>query len=239
MTNGRVNPAQQLAHQGITGLANVYYNYVEPALVEAAVQRGEGRLGKGGAFLVSTGQFTGRSPKDKHVVRTASVENTIWWENNAPMAPDAFDVLHADMLAHMQGRDYFVQDLYAGADPAHRVRVRLVTTNAWHALFARNMFIRPAPAELAGFQPDFTILHAPEFQADPARDGCRSETVIALSFAAKTILIAGTSYAGEIKKSIFTVMNWLLPAKGVLMPLTELDIQNILAYLTSIHGEDE
>ena len=112
--------------------------------------------------------------------------------------------------------ELFTQDLYAGADPAHRIRVRLVTTNAWHALFARNMFIRPPVEELAGFAPDFTILHAPEYEADPAVDGCRTTTCIALSFAAKTILIAGTSYAGEIKKSIFTVMNWLLPAKGVL-----------------------
>ena len=127
MTNGRVNPAQRLQDQGFVGLGNVYYNSIEPALVEAAVQRGEGTLGKGGAFLCTTGQFTGRSPKDKFVVRTPAVEGSIWWENNAPMAPDAFDRLHADMLDHMKGRDYFVQDLFGGADPVHRLDVRVVT----------------------------------------------------------------------------------------------------------------
>jgi phosphoenolpyruvate carboxykinase (ATP) len=207
-----------LAHQGITGLANVYYNYVEPALVEAAVQRGEGRLGKGGAFLVSTGQFTGRSPKDKQVVRTASVENTIWWENNAPMAPDAFDVLHADMLAHMQGRDYFVQDLYAGADPLYRLDVRVVTELAWHGLFIRHMLRRPDRAELDSFVPEWTIINCPSFKADPARHGCRSETVIAFNFDKKLILIGNTAYAGENKKSVFTLLNYLLPEKGV-MPM--------------------
>lgn len=127
MNFGRVNPAQTLDAQGITGLGEVHYNLIEPALVEAAVTRGEGRLGRGGAFLCSTGAFTGRSPKDKFVVRTPSVEDTIWWENNAPMDPAAFDRLHADMLEHMKGRTYFVQDLFAGADPELRLDVRMVT----------------------------------------------------------------------------------------------------------------
>ena len=218
MTNGRVNPAQELAHQGITGLGNVYYNYLEPALVEEAVKRGEGRLGKGGAFLCSTGQFTGRSPKDKFVVRTPSVENTIWWENNAPMAPDAFDRLHADMLEHMKGRDYFVQDLYAGADPVHRLDVRVVTELAWHGLFIRHLLRRPDRAELDQFVPEWTIINCPSFKADPARHGCRTETVISLNFERKLILIANTAYAGENKKSVFTLLNYLLPEKGV-MPM--------------------
>jgi phosphoenolpyruvate carboxykinase (ATP) len=218
MTNGRVNPAQELAHQGITGLGNVYYNFPEPALVEAAVTRGEGRLGIGGAFLCSTGQFTGRSPKDKHVVRTPSVEKTIWWENNAAMPPEGFDRLHADMLAHMQGRDYFVQDLYAGADPVHRLDVRVVTELAWHGLFIRHVLRRPARAELDSFVPEWTIINCPSFKADPARHGCRSETVIAFHFDKKLILIANTAYAGENKKSVFTLLNYLLPEKGV-MPM--------------------
>ena len=134
MTNGRVNPAKRLEDQGIIGLGRVYYNDPEPALMQAAITRGEGRLGRGGAFLCATGQYTGRSPKDKFVVRTASVENTIWWDNNAAMAPEAFDRLYADMLAHLQGRDVFVQDLYAGADPIHRLDVRMVTELAWHGL---------------------------------------------------------------------------------------------------------
>lgn len=127
MNIGRVNPNRTLETQGIAGAGSVYYNLLEPALVEEAVKRGEGRLGRGGAFLCSTGQFTGRSPKDKFVVRTAAVENTIWWENNAPMTPEAFARLKADMLAHIKGRELFVQDLYAGADPVHRVDVRMVT----------------------------------------------------------------------------------------------------------------
>ena len=150
MTIGRVNPAKTLQDQGIAGLGHVYYNLMEPALVEAAVARGEGHLGIGGAFLCATGQFTGRSPKDKFVVRTPSVENTIWWENNAAMTPAAFDLLHQDMLAHMQGRDYFVQDLYAGADPIHRLDVRMVTELAWHGLFIRHLLRRPDRVEQIG-----------------------------------------------------------------------------------------
>ena len=213
---GRVNPSATLEHQGITGLGNVYYNFIEPALVEEAVKRGEGRLGKGGAFLCSTGQFTGRSPKDKFVVRTPAVEDSIWWENNAPMAPEAFDRLYEDMLAHMKGRDYFVQDLFAGADPEHRLDVRVVTELAWHGLFIRHMLRRPERAELDSFAPEFTIINVPSFKADPARHGCRTETVIALNFDKKVILIANTEYAGENKKSVFTLLNYILPAKGVM-----------------------
>lgn len=215
---GRVNPHQTLEHQGISGLAQVYYNFMEPALVEAAVARGEGHLGRGGAFLCATGKFTGRSPKDKFVVRTPSVGNAIWWENNAAMTPDAFDLLHADMLAHMRGRDYFVQDLFAGADPVHRLDVRMITELAWHGLFIRHLLRRPAHAELDAFLPDWTVINCPSFQADPARHGCRTSTVIAMNFDKKLILIANTAYAGENKKSVFTLLNYLLPAQGV-MPM--------------------
>ncbi|RDD68926.1 phosphoenolpyruvate carboxykinase [Paracoccus versutus] len=218
MTEPRVNPNCRLEDQGITGLGNVHYNLLEPALVEAAIQRGEGKLGLGGTFLVSTGAHTGRSPKDKHVVRTASVEDSIWWENNRPMEPEAFDRLHADMLEHMKGKDYFVQDLYGGADPALRLDVRVVTELAWHGLFIRHLLRRPEAAELAGFVPDFTIINCPSFKADPAKHGCRSETVIALNFDKKLILIGNTAYAGENKKSVFTLLNYILPEKGV-MPM--------------------
>lgn len=218
MTHGRVNPTCTLEHQGIGGLGTVHYNLIEPTLVEVAVARGEGRLGIGGAFLCTTGQFTGRSPKDKFVVRTPSVESTIWWENNAPMTPAAFAVLRADMLAHMKGREYFVQDLYAGADPAHRLDVRVVTELAWHNLFIRHLLRRPARDELDSFVPDWTIINCPSFKADPARHGCRTETAIVLNFDEKVILIANTAYAGENKKSVFTLLNYLLPEKGV-MPM--------------------
>jgi phosphoenolpyruvate carboxykinase (ATP) len=218
MTSGRVNPSCTLDTQGITGLGQVSYNDIEATLVHAAVTRGEGRLGLGGAFLCATGQFTGRSPKDKFVVRTPSVEDTIWWDNNAPMTPDAYARLKSDMLAHMQGRDFFVQDLYAGADPVHRLDVRLVTELAWHGLFIRHMLRRPDRTELDTFIPDWTIINVPSFKADPARHGCRSETIIALNFDEKTVLIGNTGYAGENKKSVFTILNYLMPADGV-MPM--------------------
>ncbi|MDX5349530.1 MAG: phosphoenolpyruvate carboxykinase [Paracoccaceae bacterium] len=215
-TVGRVNPDQTLSHQGITGVAVAHYNYVEAALVEAAVARGEGRLGLGGAFLCSTGQFTGRSPKDKFVVRTPNTENTIWWENNAAMTPESFATLKADMLEHAKGRELFVQDLYAGADRVHRLDVRVVTELAWHGLFIRHLLRRPERAELDSFTPEWTIINLPSFKADPARHGCRSETVIALNFDEKTVLIGNTAYAGENKKSVFTVLNYILPEKGVM-----------------------
>ena len=218
MATPRVNPNCRLEDQGITGLGNVYYNLLEPSLINAAIERGEGKLGRGGAFLVTTGKHTGRSPKDKFVVRTPSVEDSIWWDNNQPMDPEAFDRLHADMLEHMKGGDYFVQDLFGGADPALRLDVRVVTELAWHGLFIRHLLRRPDASELAGFTPEFTIINCPSFKADPKRHGCRSETVIALNFEKKLILIGNTQYAGENKKGVFTLLNYLLPAKGV-MPM--------------------
>ncbi len=216
MTHGRVNPDFTLDDQGITGLGNVYYNYLEPALIEEALKREEGTLGQGGTFLVSTGKHTGRSPKDKFVVRTPSVEDTIWWENNAPMAPESFDVLYDDMVAHMKGRDYFVQDLFGGADATHRLDVRMVTEFAWHGLFIRHMLRRPDVEDLDDFTPEFTVINCPSFKADPAKHGCRSDTVIALNLDKKLILIGGTEYAGENKKSVFSLLNYILPGKGVM-----------------------
>ena len=218
MEHGRVNPARTLAATGIEGVGTAYYNLLEPDLIERALARGEGRLGAGGTILVSTGRHTGRSPKDKFVVRRPSVEDSIWWENNPPMAPEAFEALHSDMLDHVRGGELYVQDLFGGADPAHRLDVRVITELAWHGLFIRHLLRRPAREELDAFDPDFTILNCPSFQADPARHGCRSETVIALDLERRLVLIAGTEYAGENKKSVFTLLNYLLPAKGV-MPM--------------------
>lgn len=218
MITGRVNPAARLDDQGITGLGNVFYNLLEPDLMEQAVARSEGRIGNGGTFLVSTGQYTGRSPKDKFVVRTPVVEDSIWWENNQPMTPEAFDLLHADMVEHMKGGDYFVQDLVGGADAGNHLDVRIITEFAWHSLFARTMFRRPERAALDTFTPEYTVINCPSFQADPARHGCRTETVIALNFEKKLILIANTEYAGEIKKSIFSTLNYILPGRGI-MPM--------------------
>ena len=200
------------------GVGTVLYYLEETGLIEAALRRGEGTLGRGGALLVETGKHTGRSPNDKFVVEEPSVADHIWWDNNRAMAPDAFERLRQDLTAHAAQRELFVQDLYAGADPAHRLNVRVQTELAWHGLFIRHLLRRPDLAELASFVPDFTILNCPSFLADPARHGCRSETVIAVSFERRMILIAGTSYAGENKKSVFSVLNYLLPEKGV-MPM--------------------
>ena len=218
MTSGRVNPNFRLDDQGISGLGNVYYNYLEPALIQEALKRDEGTLGQGGAFLVTTGKFSGRSPKDKHVVKTPAVENGIWWENNAAMSPEGFDALHTDMLEHMKGRDYFVQDLVGGSDPTVSINVRMVTELAWHNLFIRHLLRRPERAALDSFIADFTVINCPSFQANPEKHNCRSETIIALNFDKKMILIGGTEYAGENKKSVFTLLNYLLPEKGI-MPL--------------------
>jgi phosphoenolpyruvate carboxykinase (ATP) len=218
MTSGRVNPNFRLDDQGISGLGNVYYNYLEPALIQEALKRNEGTLGQGGAFLVTTGKFTGRSPRDKHVVKTPSVEYSIWWENNAAMSPEGFDALHDDMLEHMKGRDYFVQDLIGGSDPTVSINVRMVTELAWHNLFIRHLLRRPEHTTLDSFIADFTVINCPSFQANPEKHNCRSETVIALNFDKKLILIGGTEYAGENKKSVFTLLNYLLPEKGI-MPM--------------------
>ena len=217
MTYSAAHTASPLAGTGVHTTRPVHANLAAPQLVEHAIRRGEGRLSADGALLVKTGVHTGRSVQDKFVADEPEVSDEVWWRpGNEKLPPAKFEVLKGRVQAYLQGRELFTQDLYAGADPAHRVRVRLVSTEAWHTLFARNMFIRPAPAELAGFEPDYVILHAPNFQADPAVDGVRTSTAIALSFVQKLIVIAGSEYGGEIKKSIFTVMNWKLPGEGVL-----------------------
>lgn len=207
-----------LSGTGVTSSHPVHANLAPPSLVAASMRLGEGRLSADGAIMAMTGVHTGRSVQDKFVVDEPDTTADVWWGKiNQKMAADKFELFRADVAAYLGERtELFTQDLYAGADPAHRVRVRLVTPSAWHALFARNMFIRPPAEDLPGFEPDYVILHAPHHQADFAKYGTRTTTTIALSFARKMIVIAGSEYAGEIKKSIFTVMNWKLPAEGVL-----------------------
>ncbi len=218
MDHGRVNPSMKLSDQGITGLGTVYYNLSEAEIQAQSIARGEGVEGQGGTILVTTGTFTGRSPKDKHVVLTDTTRETIWWENTRAMSEAGFDTLHADMLEHMKGRDYFVQDLIGGADPAQALDVRVITELAWHSLFIRHMLRRPDDAKIDSFVPEWTILNCPSFTADPARHDCRTGTVITMNFDRKLILIAGTEYAGENKKSVFSVLNYLLPERDV-MPM--------------------
>ena len=209
---------QNLRNLGLTALGTVHANLSVPQLYEQALRRNEVKISEDGAILAITGQHTGRSPNDKYVVRDASNESEIaWGAVNQPYEPAAFDALKVHVTEWLKGREVFVQDLYAGADPAHRLPIRIVTTNAWHALFARNMFIRPTAAQLAaGHEPQFTILHVPEFEAQPVRDKTRSGTFVMLNFGQKMAMIGGTSYAGEVKKTIFTVMNYMLPKQGIL-----------------------
>jgi phosphoenolpyruvate carboxykinase (ATP) len=209
-----------LAAMGIATTANQYWNLGPAQLVEIAVQRGEGKLAKDGPLVVKTGKHTGRSANDKFTVRDASTENTVWWgKTNQPMSEAHFDALHADFMAHVAAQpDLFVQDLYGGSQPEYRVKVRVITQFAWHSHFIRTLLVRPEAAELANFAPEFTIIDMPSFKADPARYGCNSDTVIAVNFAKKIILIGNTQYAGEMKKSVFTILNYLLPEQGV-MPM--------------------
>lgn len=218
MNQGRVNSRMTLKAYGIKDLGTVHYNLMEPDLIQHALCREEGTLGRGGTLLVNTGKYTGRSPQDKHIVKTPSVEQSIWWENTRAMSPEGFARLHADMLAHMKGRDYFVQDLYAGAEGAHRLDVRIVTELAWHSLFVRHLLRRPDRDELESFSPEFTVINCPSFQADPKRHDCRTETVIAMDLERRIVLIGGTEYAGENKKSVFSILNYILPERGV-MPM--------------------
>jgi len=217
-TIGMFNAACPAEQFGFEGVATFNYNLAAPQLYEEALRRGEAELAKGGAIVAETGIHTGRSPKDKFVVRDAASENEVWWDNNGAMEPDAFARLLADFKTHVRGKDLFVQDLYGGADPAHRVRVRVVTEYAWHSLFIRNLLIRPEPGELASFVPDLVIVDLPSFRADRARHGARSETIIGCNFTDRIVLIGGSSYAGEMKKSVFTYLNYVLPPKKV-MPM--------------------
>lgn len=209
-----------LESQGIGTAAEIFWNLDTAPLVEQAVKRGEGRLAKDGPLVVATGKHTGRSANDKFMVRDAETEDSVWWGKvNKPMSPAHFAALKADFLAELAERDaLFVQDLYGGSQPEHRVNVRVINELAWHSLFIRTMLVRPEAEALAGFMPEYTIIDLPSFRADPARHGTRSETVIAVSMSEKLILIGGTAYAGEMKKSVFGLLNYLLPAKGI-MPM--------------------
>ena len=212
------NPAFGIDRFGLKTAGTVHYNFSTTALYEEAVRRGEARLTADGALVAYTGQHTGRSPKDKFIVRDDRTAPSVWWDNNKPMAPGAFDALHADFLAHAADRDLFVQDLIGGADADHELPTRVITEYAWHSLFIRNLLIRPAASELAGFEPRMTIVDLPSFRADPARHGTHSETVIAIDLSRMIVLIGGTAYAGEMKKAVFTALNYLLPERGV-MPM--------------------
>ena len=207
-----------LSNQGVSNLRLAYWNLPTEALVEEAVFRSEGALAAGGAFVTNTGKHTARSANDKFVVRHTDSENNIWWGvYNRPFAEDKFEVLYDRMLGFLQGKDVFVQDVYGGADEAYRLPVRIVTELAWHSHFVRNMFVLPQSLdEYKRFVPEFTIVAMPSFKGAPAVDSTVSDTFICLSFEKKLAIIGNTAYAGEIKKSVFTILNYLLPLEGVL-----------------------
>ncbi len=211
---GRVDPSRTLDKEGISD-AEVHWNLSEPVLYEQAIRRQGGARGRRRTARVPrTGQHTGRSPNDKFIVREPSTEREIAWGGfNRPMSPEHFDQLHRDMLTSFRGSELFVQDCYAGADQRYRLPIRVITEFAWHSLFARNLFI---PGDSSGDVPELTIIGSPSFKADPARHGTNSEVVVALNFAKRLVLIGGTNYAGEIKKSVFSTLNYLLPLRGVL-----------------------
>ncbi len=209
-----------LDKQGFSTGATLFANLGTAQLVEHSLRNGEGQLTKDGALLVDTGKFTGRSVKDKYIVRDATTEESInWGPINQPMTPDHWANLKADFMASLKGQnELYVADLFGGSQPEYRVNVRVVTQLAWHNLFIRTLLVRPTADELAAFAPEYTILNLPNFKADPARHGCRSDTVIAVNFTEKLILIGNTEYSGEMKKGVFGLLNFLLPAQGV-MPM--------------------
>jgi phosphoenolpyruvate carboxykinase (ATP) len=207
-----------LSRQGLAPRGDVHWNLIAPELFKAAARRNEGEFAEMGPFVAVTTPHTGRSPNDKFVVREPASEKDVdWGKANQPISADKYQLLLKDLRSYLNDcPELFVEDLYCGADPAYRLSVRYVSPNAWHMAFVRNMFIRPDRGDLPGFSPNFTVLHAPEFKADPTRHGTRTTTFIVLNLSERTILIGGTRYAGELKKAMFAVMNYLLPKQGVL-----------------------
>ena len=203
---------------GLEKAAAIYWNLRPSQIYELALARGEGEIAGSGPLLVKTGAHTGRSAQDKFIVRDATTEDNVWWDNNKAMTAEQFDTLYADMVAHAEDRELLIQDLFGGADKTHRLATRVVTELAWHSLFIQNLLIEPEAQELESFDPEFLIMNFPNFSADPARHGSRGETMIAVNFDKKIVLICGTSYAGETKKSVFSMLNYTLPAKRI-MPM--------------------
>ena len=205
-----------LENHGLRHLRTAYWNLSVGELIEEAIKRGEGKLSAQGPLVVETGRHTGRSANDKFVVREPSTEGQIWWSKvNVPYTEEKFDAVHERMCAFLEDKDVFVRDCFVGADENYRLPVRVISEFAWHSMFASNMFLEANDEQLASHVPDFTVINAPSFLADPDLDGTNSQTCILVNFAKKLVLVGGTSYAGETKKSIFSVMNFLLPQKGV------------------------
>lgn len=217
MPTAAVNISHGLEAYGISNVGKIYSNYNTPMLYEEIIKRREGQIAHLGPIVVRTGHHTGRAAQDKFIVEEPVSKDNVWWGKvNKPFPTERFELLYHRLLAYLQGKDLFVQDCFAGADEQYRMPIRVITENAWHNLFARIMFIRAPRGRLAEHKPEFTVLHTPNFSAVPSLDGTNSEAFVILNLAQKIVIIGGTSYAGEIKKSIFTVMNYLLPLGNVL-----------------------
>src|SRR6476660_7783195 len=201
---------------GFKKLKGVNWNFGAPQLYHHSLSAGEAVLSADGALCADTGVFTGRSPKDKFTVRDAATTEKMWWAGNQSITSEQFDALYADFLKHAEGMTLFAQDLYGGADPSFQIKTRVFTELAWHSLFIRTLLIRPEASALANFVPELTVIDLPSFRADPKRHGERSENVVAIYFARKVVLIGGSYYAGEMKKSVFTTLNYYLPAESVM-----------------------
>lgn len=201
----------------VTNAKTIWWNLTTPALYEHAITHDEGLLAHLGPLVVRSGHHTGRSPEDRFIVREPRSAGKVWWGAvNRPFSPQRFERLLHRVLAYLQGKDLFVQDCFAGADPVYRLALRVVTETAWHSLFARNLFIQAKAEELTSHTPELTILHVPRFHAEPDLDGTHSEAFIILHLGRRLVLVGGTHYAGEIKKAVFSVLNYLLPQRGVL-----------------------
>jgi phosphoenolpyruvate carboxykinase (ATP) len=206
-----------LREYGLRNLERINWNLQPPTLIELALRRREGHLASNGALVVRTGQFTGRSPKDKYVVMDSITADTVHWGAvNQAMPEQCFERMYSRLTAFLEAQEIFVQDCFGGADPHYRLPIRVITQKAWHSLFARQLFLRPTAEQLADLKPQFTLFFAPDFAAIPGEDCTRSETCIVINFTRRIVIIAGTHYAGEMKKSVFTILNYLLPAQGVL-----------------------
>ncbi len=210
--------SRPLRAPGFNGNYDINWNWSPARFYETAIRSGEAEIAKGGALVVKTGKHTGRSATDKFVVRDAETEDTVWWQGNAEMSPAHFAALKEDFEAHMDGMTLYGQDTFGGADLDHRLPVEIITEFAWHGMFVHHLLRQPSASELEAFDPEYTIINLPSFRADPAKHGTRSETVIAVNMSEKLVLIGGTSYAGETKKSVFSILNYHLPEKRV-MPM--------------------
>lgn len=214
---GKLKSKNGLENHGLLNLGNVYWNLPAASLYEEAVHRGEGLIAEGGPLAVTTGKHTARSANDKYIVREDTSEGHVWWDNNSEMSPDGFNNILNKVRSYLQGKDVFVMDAYVGADPDYRIPIRIITENAWQNLFVQNMFINLASKEeYRTHKPEFTLIAVPGFQCNPELDGTKSETAIALNFKDRLAIVAGTNYAGETKKTFFTVMNYYKPLENVM-----------------------